>query len=629
MGSSEPVWRARSVEQWSQLSAHAEKSGNYLGACDTALLGLEQHPEAGELQYRAILNLSRAGAKGRARELWTRYDLRANLDKETLEAGSFKENIAALGARLDREDAFAAAPPQRKLKLAKAAEHYNSIYRQTRSSFLGINAAVLYELSGASAHAKEIAADIIAECAKLEPQSQEQAYQLLADRAAATLILDDLDGAQRTIEQAAAVSTNATSIASTRKQLIQICDHKHIDREIIAPLRNRTVIHYTGHMIAPQGDLGRFPADAEARVAREIRNELAGHDVGYGYGSLACGSDTLIVEALLESKAEVDVILPFETTSFLKQSVTNGGPSWLARFKKCLEQVRVIHATDGEYVEDAEVFTYASRLAMGLAMLRAQQFSSEPIQLAVWDGQQTSEKAGTFADVRAWQSHGLKTITISSEGNLPAGIPTARQEPQNPMPPRKVCAIMFGDFHGFSRLTDRQMLGFYKHVMPRVAVVLDKYDGDIATRNTWGDGLFVVFNELGAAALCALTIQSVLSELDFHSLGLPVTLGLRLGLDAGAVFEVRDPVLKSLSFTGGHVSRTARLEPSTPPGEVYVTEPFAALFTLLDHKELTCEYVGMMKAAKDYGRLRTYLLRRRDYSVSSSGISHPAALKHE
>jgi class 3 adenylate cyclase len=81
-------------------------------------------------------------------------------------------------------------------------------------------------------------------------------------------------------------------------------------------------------------------------------------------------------------------------------------------------------------------------------------------------------------------------------------------------------------------------------------------------------------------------------------------------LDVGTVFEVYDPVLRTLSFTGSHINRTARLEPSTPPGEVYVTEPFAALFTLLQNRHMACEYVGMMQAAKNFGRLRTYLLRR-------------------
>jgi class 3 adenylate cyclase len=612
---SETAQGTQPAEYWSQLSAQSEKSGNYLGACDNALLGLEQHPEARELQYRAILNLSRTGANRRARQLWARCRLQANLDEEARD-GNLEENIAALGARLDREEAFASDTAQRAAKLKKAAEHYESIYQRSESTFLGINAAVLHELSGASVRAKEIAGRIVAACAKSKPQSQEDAYQLAADRAAASLLLDDLDDAQRAIENAAALSANAASIASTRKQLILICDHKRIDRGIIALLRNRAVIHYTGHMIAPEGAPGRFPAHAEARVAREIQSGLASYDVGYGYGSLACGADMLVVEALLERKAEVDAVLPFETASFLKESVANGGPSWLERFERYVKQVRVINATEGEYVGDAEVFAYASRLAMGLAMLRAQHLSSEPIQLAVWDGCETNEKAGTFADIQAWQSHGLKTVTIGSDGNLAENDTkaTPQQQSHRPLPPRIVRAIMFGDFHGFSKLSDRQMLSFYEHAMACIAAVLDKYAGDIAAQNTWGDGLYVVFNELGAAARCALEIQSALAELDLASLGLPRTLALRLGLDAGAIFEVQDPVLKSHSFTGRHISRTARLEPSTPPGEVYVTEAFAALFTLFDHKELICEYVGMMKAAKDYGRLRVYLLRRRVYS---------------
>lgn len=608
----EPTERVQPIEYWSQLSAQSEKSGNYLAACDTALLGLEQHPEARELQYRAILNLSRTGANKRAKQLWLRYGLQPDLAAAFLK-GHLEENIAALGARLDREEAYAEDAAQRPAKLKKAAEHYEFIYRRTASAFLGINAAVLNELSGETARAKDIAAQIVEKCAKSKPQTDDEAYQLAADRAAASLLLDDLNDAQRAIERAAALSTNAASIASTRKQLIQICDHKRIDRGIIAPLRNRTVIYYTGHMIAPAGTPGRFPAQAEARVAKQIKNELASHNVGYGYGSLACGADTLFVEALLARKAEVDVVLPFARDSFLKELVANGGPNWLDRFDKCLQQVRVVHATEGEHIGDVGVFAYAARLAMGLALLRAHQFSSEPIQLAVWDGKETADQAGTFVDIRVWQSHGLKTVTISSEGKLTANAAEAAQlqRSQRDLPPRQVRAIMFGDFHGFSRLTDRQMLTFYDHVMLAVAKALDQYSGAIVTRNTWGDGLFVVFSELGPAARCALEIQSALTELDFLVIGLPATLGLRLGLDAGAVFEVHDPILKSLSFTGSHISRTARLEPSTPPGEVYVTEPFAALFTLLQDKELICEYVGMMRAAKDYGRLRTYLLRRR------------------
>ncbi len=609
--SSELPEAPRPEQHWAELADRREASGNYLGACDAALLGLEQHPHARELQYRVILNLSRSGAKKRARQLWLHYRLEPNLRGESTR-GSLEENIAALGARLDREEAYASGVAERPANLKRAAERYETLYRQFRSTFPGINAAVLYELSGESGRAKEIAAHVVTGCEKTNPPSTEDAYQLEADRAAAHLLLGNLDRAQRAIENAAALSSNATAIASTRKQLLQICDYRAIDPAILSALTNRTVIHYTGHMISPEGMPGRFPAHAGELVASRIREELVNNNVGYGYGSLACGADTLIVEGILDRAGEVTAVLPFETDSFVGQSVANGGANWLERFNSCLQRIEVIHATEGEYVGDPEVFAYASRLAMGLALLRAEHLSSRAVQLTVWDGQDSKEQAGTFADIQVWKRLNLETIVIDSESNM-VGEPRVDQRPAySLLPPRKVRAIMFGDFHGFSRLTDRQMLTFYGSVMTRVASVLDKYASVIVARNTWGDGIFLMISDLSSAAGCALALQSDLGTLDLASLGLPGSLGLRLGLDAGAVFEVRDPVLKSISFTGTHINRTARLEPNTPPGEVYVTEACAAFLTMQEDREFVCEYVGIMKTPKNYGRLRTYLLRRRE-----------------
>jgi hypothetical protein len=335
------------VEGWAQLSDKWEASGNYLGACDAALLGLEQHPEARELQYRAVLNLSRIGASKRARQLWLHYRLQPHFEDPSFRGG-LEENIAALGARLDREEAYVGDAAQRSVRLKKAAQHYEAVYKRSTSTFPGINAAVLYELSGDSVRAGELAAHVVRESSKANPRSKEDAYQLAADRAAANLLLGDLDHAQTAIEHAAAFAGNAMAIASTRRQLIQICDYKGINNAIVSALRNRTVIHYTGHMIAPEGMPGRFPAQAEAQVGERIRWSLANNNVGYGYGSLACGADTLIVEALLDRDGEVTAILPFEADSFLRESIASGGPKWPERFDKCLKRVGVIHATDGE-----------------------------------------------------------------------------------------------------------------------------------------------------------------------------------------------------------------------------------------------------------------------------------------
>jgi class 3 adenylate cyclase len=65
-----------------------------------------------------------------------------------------------------------------------------------------------------------------------------------------------------------------------------------------------------------------------------------------------------------------------------------------------------------------------------------------------------------------------------------------------------------------------------------------------------------------------------------------------------------------MTFVGSHVNRTARVEPVTPAGAVYVTEHFAASLVLGCAEGLVCDYVGHMPAAKDFGRLRMYRLRR-------------------
>jgi class 3 adenylate cyclase len=113
-----------------------------------------------------------------------------------------------------------------------------------------------------------------------------------------------------------------------------------------------------------------------------------------------------------------------------------------------------------------------------------------------------------------------------------------------------------------------------------------------------------------AAATCALELTETLAAIDLARAGLPGHLALRLAAHVGPVFPIIDPVLRMAAFMGSHVSRTARVEPVTPPGEVYVTEPFAAAIALGGGSETRCDYVGHLPSAKDFGRMRMYRLRR-------------------
>jgi class 3 adenylate cyclase len=70
-------------------------------------------------------------------------------------------------------------------------------------------------------------------------------------------------------------------------------------------------------------------------------------------------------------------------------------------------------------------------------------------------------------------------------------------------------------------------------------------------------------------------------------------------------------VTGQLNYFGAHVSRAARIEPITPPGQVYASGAFAALARADDVRDFRCDYVGRTPLAKAYGALPMYVVRRR------------------
>ena len=184
----------------------------------------------------------------------------------------------------------------------------------------------------------------------------------------------------------------------------------------------------------------------------------------------------------------------------------------------------------------------------------------------------------------------------------------ARLGPDRPR--RVIRAMLVGDIRGFSKLSDEQLPAFADTVLGAFAHVLAGHDREVEYRNTWGDGLFAVLSDAPAAARCALDLQDAMAALDLGGAGLPPHLAFRLSGHVGPVFPIRDPVLGAQSFMGSHVNRTARIEPITPPGSVYVTDAFAAALELAGCDDVGCDYVGHMPAAKDYGRLRMYRITR-------------------
>ena len=171
--------------------------------------------------------------------------------------------------------------------------------------------------------------------------------------------------------------------------------------------------------------------------------------------------------------------------------------------------------------------------------------------------------------------------------------------------------MIFGDVKGFSKLREPETPVFLREVMGCLGAVIDRYDHSVLYRNTWGDGIFLVVDGPLAAAKCAMEMQAEMEALDLERLGLPSHLALRLGAHTGPVYEAFDPILGKPAYTGAHISKTARIEPVTPAGQVYVTEPFAAQIALEGGDRFSCEYVENIPAAKDFGLLRMYALKKK------------------
>jgi len=163
---------------------------------------------------------------------------------------------------------------------------------------------------------------------------------------------------------------------------------------------------------------------------------------------------------------------------------------------------------------------------------------------------------------------------------------------------------------GFSRLGEAQIPAFIGAFLGSIADLIRSTPDAPLTKNTWGDGLYFVFRDVGDAARFALDLRDRVEATDWEARGLPGSLSLRIALHAGPVYPCVDPVIAQPSFTGAHVSQTARIEPITPPGEVYASEAFSALAETAGVEGVAFEYVGRTPFAKGYGTGPVYHVRR-------------------
>lgn len=572
-----------------QAAREALARGDVFSAYDLATEGAGLDDELAYIEVRALAGMGDwQGALRRYEEA----GVGARGDVDSL----------ALRGRILKDAAFAAAPAERAARFSEAAATYGAVHAAKGDYYSAINAAAMAALAGESEPARRYAETALAG-AQAAP---EQDYWALATAAEALLLL--LRGAEAEAMLLAATGRAGATVAaraSTFRQFTALlaspaCAGLSVSLDPIRPPRSAV---FTGHMF-------REDPAAEARIADEVRAVLEAERIGAMFGPLACGADIVIAETCLALGIEFHAVLPFDEEDFLALSVRPGGPGWETRFQRCLAGAATTHrASAMRYVGDDTQIAFGSEVAMGLARLRAAQLGGEAVQVAVWDGAYAGGIAGAGADVMRWRAGGGRTVVIEG-ANLPRARGTFAPGAGAVSVERALRVIVFTDFKGFSRLPEPVMPQFWSDVMGRCAAVLTAHRAEVKCLNTWGDALYLALDDVRAAATVLCGLQEALAGIDAAALGLPPGSGMRIAAHYGSVYAVDDPVTGMPNYYGTEVSRAARVEPITPPGQVYVTEPMAAAVEMTCRDAFACRYVGRLALAKDFGVERIYRLER-------------------
>src|SRR5213075_1585331 len=177
-------------------------------------------------------------------------------------------------------------------------------------------------------------------------------------------------------------------------------------------------------------------------------------------------------------------------------------------------------------------------------------------------------------------------------------------------------AMLFADAVGYSKLSEDQIPGFIAGFLGAVGELSRRTKHPFEHVETSGDGLYMVFRHAADAAHFALELSATTYSFDRAKWGLPESFNLSVALHCGPVHCAIDPITGLPLYTGPHTSRAARIEPITPPGQVYASSAFAAV-TAATGCNFAMSYVGRMPLARGYGSLGLYHVRGRN-----SGTDH-------
>ena len=578
-----------------------------------------------DLEYEKAIALSRLGSVGEAREtLLGLHEKRP-------------QNAAILSAigRTYKDLAFAATQPAiLASNLEKAHSFYLRAFELSSSYYPAINAATVALWQRNRKTACELAEKVKDLCQVVLRKDPDD-YWAAATIAEAELVLSIKEAEVSQIalsyyQRASAIAHQLRhwgDLSSTRRQAKLICELAGWDFSSLQKIFGLpNVIIFSGHMIDSADRLRpRFPSHLVPAVAKEIKERVYRCDAQIGISSAACGSDLLFIEAMLERAAEIHVVLPWRKEEFLRTSVAiTDDPYWTQKFDQLLKQVTSVTYLSQQGAPGGNLgYVYCSDCMNGMALYRAETIGSDVTPVAVWDGKRGDGLGGTSSFVHFWRSrqHPVEIIDLSRISGISAiEAPQEQQsfafdEVKVSQGQQAVKTLLFADVVGYSKIPEEQIEYFAPEFLGMISQLISQPPRPVLT-NTWGDAVYLVFDDPVAAGTVALRLLRAVQS-DTWRTYLTAKMDLRIGLHTGPVTLCVDPVIRQITFTGSHVSHAARIEPMVREGEVWATEAFMSYATIANHArkqrgeetlEFGFDYLGQIDFAKQYGRYPLFRL---------------------
>ena len=556
----------------------AIQKGNELLANDILYRALQQGLKHPDLYYLRVQSLAGIGSS----------DLALREYEELAPAPAERdERWITLKARIKKD--FGLRSGSRRLFL-ESAEHYLDAWRRFGSSYSAINAASMFALGQDWPRAHGLAKKALAATAYEAGSTVEESYFIAATSAEASLILADLPAVHRHLTEANQCEVAIAHRRRTLRQMQRLCSALGISPAILAPLKLPPLIVLRRLGLAQLKPI-------EAMDAPLIPEFPANASLFVG---LCDSFDLVLAEQLLQRGHPLQLVLPYRAERLIEATLARLGARWAERLERCLAAAARVHAERGFLEQELSwAAGNVTERALGLALLTASRAGGS-LQIIDVDPRQQPPRIGAPTCFEAEERLAQKALSRLYAEEPAATAPSGR----------RMVGLIFADFAGFQRLEDTVLPQFWNGPMRAIAQLLARHGDRVLLKNTWGDGLHVVTKDADTAASIMADIQHYMTLQRLKPEAPLADLTLRIAGHYAPAYEGFDSIYDARTYFGTQLSLAARIEPVTPPGQIYATEAFAARLAVENSEQFVLEYAGEIELAKRFGAYRLYSLRR-------------------